>query len=158
MRSGNMKTSAVNLQTSVPKSRVWSCSGKLSSVTREDWIISDIHRVSAKYMYSAWPNYACVGIIPSSSFVPAQIQALLWPPEPAALTRPRSLFLHVAAMQLQPSVHASFCFLQPHCLFPQRPLHEHCGEKGDTMARMLQECSRSCQLWHLKGRDTPAPG
>lgn len=52
------------------------------------------------------------------------------PPEPAALTKLLSLFLHVAWLQLQPSVHPSFCFLQPHCLFPQRPLHEHCRGKG----------------------------
>lgn len=153
MRSGNTKIFAVNLQNSVLKGRVWSCSGKFSSVTREA-LISDIDRVSAKCTCSAWTNYIRVEIIPSSSFAPAQMQPLC-PPEPAALTRPRSLFLHVAAEQLQPSVHPNFCLLQPHCLFPQRPLHEHCqGGKGDPMARMLLECSRSCQLWHLKDRDT----
>lgn len=47
MRSGNSKIFAVTLQNSVLKGRVWSCSGKLSSVTREALII-DIHRVSSK--------------------------------------------------------------------------------------------------------------
>lgn len=81
MTSGNMKISAVNLQKSVLKGRVWSCSGKLSSVTREA-LISNVHRASAKCTCSARTNYARVGMIPSASFAPAQIQALqpLWPP------------------------------------------------------------------------------
>lgn len=157
MRSGSRKISAVNLHMSALSGRAWSCSGKLSSVTRGA-LISDIHRAPAKCTCSVWTNYACVGNYPfiqlcsSPSPGPAAPEA---PPEPAALTRPRSLFLHVAAAQLQLSVHPSFCFLQPHCLFPQRPLHEHCGGKRDPMVRMLLKCSSSHQLWHLKGRDTP---
>lgn len=146
-----MKTSAVNLQMPVPKGRVWSCSGKLSSVTREA-LISDTHRVSAKLTWLCLDKLCLCRNYPFIQLCPCPNPAPAAPPEAAALTRPRSLFLQVAAGQLQPSVHASFCFLQPHCLFPQRPLHEHCGGKGDPMARMLLECSRSCQL---KDKDTP---
>lgn len=52
-------------------------------------------------------------------------------------TAPWSLFLHFPESQLQVWVQPTFCFLQPHCLVPQRPLQEHC-ERGEFGAEELR--------------------
>lgn len=156
MTSGNMKISAVNLQKSVLKGRVWSCSGKLSSVTREA-LISNIHRASAKCTCSAWTNYARVGTIPSASFAPAQMQALqpLWPPR-ASSTHQTPLSVPARGLVAAAAVSASQLLLPAATLpVPTATLARALWREGDPMARMLLECSRSCQLWHLKDRDTP---
>lgn len=60
----------------------------------------------------------------------------LSPHQAPLTTAPWSLFLHFTESQLQVWVQPTFCFLQPHCLLPQRPLQEHC-ERGEVGAEKL---------------------